>query len=99
MSHRPSSSIFCRRYLAMGSILLSHFNPPPKASSYQRDNEVLHQRGKSLGAEQCVQNFKDKGMQTQCEMKISPKYLFSQKLNSLLLHGLDMAQFIVFKWN
>jgi hypothetical protein len=78
---------------------LHHFNPPPKASSYKRDNEVLHQRGKSLGVEQCVQTLKDKGMQTQCEVKISPEYLFSQKLNSLLFHGLDMAQFIAFKWN
>jgi hypothetical protein len=42
---------------------LHHFNPPPKASSYKRDNEVLHQRGKRLGDEQCVQTLKDKGMQ------------------------------------
>jgi hypothetical protein len=70
---------------------LHHFNPAPKESSYKRDNEVLHQRGKSLGDEQCVQTLKDKGMQTQCEVKISPEYLFSQKLNSLLFHGLDMA--------
>jgi hypothetical protein len=41
---------------------LHHFNPPLKASSYKRDNEVLHQRGKSLGDEQCAQNLKDKGM-------------------------------------
>ena len=34
---------------------LHHFNPPPKALSYKRDNEVIHQIGKSLGAEQCVQ--------------------------------------------
>jgi hypothetical protein len=70
---------------------LHHFNPPPKASSYKSDNEVLHQRGKILGDEQCVQTVKDKGMQTQCEVKIYPKYFCSQKLNSLLFHGLDMA--------
>ena len=29
--------------------------PPPKASSYKRDNEVLNQVGNSLGVEQCVQ--------------------------------------------
>ena len=51
---------------------LHYFNPPPKASSYKRDNEVLHERGKSLGVEKCVQTLKDKGMQTQCEVKISP---------------------------
>jgi len=68
-----------------------HFNPPRKASSYKKDNKVLHQRGKNLGAEQCVQILKDKGMETQCEVKISLEYLFSQKLNSLLFHGLDMA--------
>jgi hypothetical protein len=78
---------------------LHHFNPPPKASSYKRDNEVLHQRGKSLGDEQCFQTLKDKGIQTQCEVKISPEYLCSQNLISLLFHGLDMAQFIAFKWN
>jgi hypothetical protein len=33
-------------------------------------------------------------MQTQCEVKISLEYLFSQKLNSLFFHGLDMDQFI-----
>jgi len=78
---------------------LHHFNPPPKASSYKGDNEVLHQRRKSLGVEQCVHTFKNKGMQTQCEVKISPEYVCSQKLNYLLFHGLDMAQFIAFKWN
>jgi hypothetical protein len=78
---------------------LHHFNHPPKISSYKRDNEVVHQRQKSLGVEQCVHTLKDKGMQTQCEVKISPKYIFSQNLNSLLFHGLDMAQFIAFKWN
>jgi hypothetical protein len=78
---------------------LHHFNPPPNAISYKRDNEVLHQRGKSLGDKQCVHTFKDKGTQTQCEVKISQEYILSQKLNSLLLPGLDMAQFISFKWN
>jgi hypothetical protein len=78
---------------------IHHFNPPPKTISYKRDNEVLHQRGKKLGAEQCVQTLKEKGMQTQCEVKISLEYLFSQRLNDLLFHGLDMAQFISFKWN
>jgi hypothetical protein len=34
---------------------LHHFNPPPKESSYERLNEVLHEIGKSLGAKQCVQ--------------------------------------------
>jgi hypothetical protein len=29
--------------------------PPPKESSYKRGNEVLHQIGKRLGDEQCVQ--------------------------------------------
>jgi hypothetical protein len=33
---------------------LHHFNPPPKEISYKRDNEVLYQRRKRLGAEQCV---------------------------------------------
>jgi hypothetical protein len=77
---------------------LHHFNPPPKEISYKRDNEVLRQTGKSLGVEQCVQTLKDKGMQTQCEVKISLEYLFSPNLNSLLFHGLDIAQFIAFKW-
>ena len=70
---------------------LHRFNPPPKASSYKRDDEVLHQRGKSLSVEQCIQTLKDKGMQNQFEVKISPEYLFSQKLNSLLFHGLYKA--------
>jgi hypothetical protein len=47
---------------------LHHFNPPPKESSYTRDNQVLHQRGKSLGVEKCVYTLKDKGMQTQYEV-------------------------------
>ena len=34
---------------------LHYFNPPPKASSYKRDNDVSYQVGKNLGAEQCVQ--------------------------------------------
>jgi hypothetical protein len=34
---------------------LQQFNPPPKKISYKRDNEVLHQIGKRLGAEKCVQ--------------------------------------------
>jgi hypothetical protein len=34
---------------------LHHFNLAPKAISYKRDNEVLHQIGKNLGDEQCVQ--------------------------------------------
>jgi hypothetical protein len=75
---------------------LHHFNPPPKESSYKGDNEVLHQIRNSLGPEQCVQTLKDKGMQTQCEVEISLEYICSQKLNSLLFHGLDMAQFISF---
>jgi hypothetical protein len=33
---------------------LHQFNPPPKESSYKRDNEVLQQIGKILGVEQCV---------------------------------------------
>jgi hypothetical protein len=33
---------------------LQQFNPPPKERSYKRDNEVLNQIGRSLGAEQCV---------------------------------------------
>jgi hypothetical protein len=78
---------------------LHHFNPPPKARSYKGDNEFLHQIKKILGDEQCVQTLKDKGVQTQCEVKIYPEYIFSQKFNSLLFHGLDMAQFITFKWN
>jgi hypothetical protein len=41
---------------------LHHFNPPLKVSSYKRDNEVIHQRMKSLGDKQCVQTLKDKGM-------------------------------------
>jgi hypothetical protein len=41
---------------------LHHFNSPPKAGSYKRENEVLHQRGKSLGVEKCIQNLKEKGM-------------------------------------
>jgi hypothetical protein len=49
---------------------LHHFNPPPKAISYKRYNEVFHQREKSLGAEQCVRTLKDKGMKTQYEVKI-----------------------------
>jgi hypothetical protein len=47
---------------------LHHFNIPPKAGSYKRENEVLHQRGKSLRDEQCVYTLKDKGMQAQYEV-------------------------------
>jgi hypothetical protein len=59
---------------------LHHFNPPPKASSYKRDNEVLHQRGKSLGDEQCVQTLKDKGMQTQYEVNNFSRVTFLSKV-------------------
>jgi len=49
---------------------LHHFNPPPNASSCKGFNEVLpSQRRKSLGVEQGVHTFKDKGMQTQYEVK------------------------------
>jgi hypothetical protein len=83
--------------LSLFQLGLHHFNPPPKASSYKGENEVPHQRSKILGDEQCFQTLKDKGMQTQCEVKISPEYLFSQNLNSLSFHGLDMAEFVAFK--
>jgi hypothetical protein len=58
---------------------LHHFNPPPKEISYKRHNEVLHQRGKRLGDEQCVQNLKDKGMQTQYEVNNFPRVTFLSK--------------------
>jgi hypothetical protein len=48
---------------------LHHFNHPSKENSYKGDNEVLHQIRKRFGAEQCGQTFKDKWMQTQCEVK------------------------------
>jgi hypothetical protein len=63
---------------------LQHFNPPPKTSSYKGYNEILYQRRKSLGDEQCVHTLKDKGMQTQCEVKISLDYICAQKMNYLL---------------
>jgi hypothetical protein len=43
---------------------LHHFNPPPNESSYKGDNEVIHHKeGRGL------HTFKDKGMQTQYEVK------------------------------
>jgi hypothetical protein len=66
--------------------------PPPKASSYKRDNEVLHQGGKSLGDEKCVQTQKEKEMQTQYEVNNFSRVTFLSKLNSSpLFHNLDMA--------
>jgi hypothetical protein len=59
---------------------LHQFNPPPKISSYKRDNEVLHQRGKSLGAEQCVHTLKDKGMHTQYEVNNFSRVTFLSKV-------------------
>jgi hypothetical protein len=59
---------------------LHHFNPPPKESSYKRDNEVLHKKGKSLGAEHCVQTLKDKGMQTQYEVNNLSRVTFLSKI-------------------
>jgi hypothetical protein len=71
---------------------LHHLNPPPKASSYKRDNEVLQQRGKSLRDKQCVQNLKDKGMQSEYEMNNFSRVTFLSKLNfSHVFHILDMA--------
>jgi hypothetical protein len=72
---------------------LHHFNPPPKEISYKRDNEVLHQRGKSLGVEQCVQIQKKKGMQTQYEVNnFSRVTLLSQvEFFVFSFHRLDMA--------
>jgi hypothetical protein len=61
---------------------LHHFNPPPKARSYKRDNEVLNQVGKRLGVEQCVQTYKEKGMQTQYEVNNFSRVTFLSKLNS-----------------
>jgi hypothetical protein len=52
-----------------------------------------------LGDEQGVQNFKDKGMQTQYEVKFLES-VFDLKVEFFnLLQELDMAQFISFKWN
>jgi hypothetical protein len=59
---------------------LHHFNPPPKESSYKRDNEVLHQRGKSLGDKQCVQTLKHKGMQSQYEVNNFSRVTFLSKV-------------------
>jgi hypothetical protein len=58
---------------------LHNFNPPPKAISYKRDNEVLHKRGKSLGDEHCVHTLKDKGMQTQYEVNNFSRVIFLSK--------------------
>ena len=66
--------------------------PPPKESSYKGDTEVLHQRGKSLGVEQCVDNLRDKGMQTQYEVNNFSRVTLISKLNfSLLFHSSDLA--------
>jgi hypothetical protein len=79
---------------------LHHFNPPPKASSYKRDNEVLHQIGKILGVEQCVQSQKDKGMQTQYEVNNFSRVTLLSKLNSFSSSPrLGYGPFIAFKWN
>jgi hypothetical protein len=59
---------------------LHHFNALPNESSYKKDNEVLHQRGKSLGAEKCVQTLKDKGMQTQYEVNNFSRVTFLSKV-------------------
>jgi hypothetical protein len=48
-----------------------------------------------LGDEQGFQAFKDKGIQTQYEVK----FLCSQISIVESPQGLDMAQFIAFKWN
>ena len=61
------SAWFGTEKLSSFQLGLRHFNPPPKARSYKKDNEVIHQRGKSLGDKQCVQTLKEKGMQTQYE--------------------------------
>jgi hypothetical protein len=79
---------------------LHHFNPPPKASSYKRDNEVLNQVGRSLGVEQCVQTLKDKGMQTQYEVNNFSKVTLLSKLNSSPpFPQLGYGPFVAFKWN
>jgi hypothetical protein len=70
---------------------LHHFNPPPKAISYKRDNEVLHQIGKILVDEQCVQTLKVKGMNTQYEVNNFSKVTLLSNLNLYPLHILDMA--------
>ena len=73
------------------------YGPPPKASSYMRDNEVLNQQGKSLGVEQCVHTLKDKGMQTQYEVNDFSRETFISKLNSPPLPQLGYGLFISFK--
>jgi hypothetical protein len=71
---------------------LHHFNPPPKESSYKRDNEVLNQVGKILGAEQCVQTSKDKRMQTQYEVNNFSRLTLLSKLNSSpIFYSSDLA--------
>jgi hypothetical protein len=71
---------------------LHHFNPPPKTRSYKRVSESLHQRGKSLGVEQCVLSLKDKGMQTQYEVNNFSRVTFLSKVEFFsLFHSLDMA--------
>jgi hypothetical protein len=61
---------------------IHHFNPPLKTNSHKRDNEVLHQRGKSLGDEQCIHTLKDKGMQTQYEVNNFSRVTFLSKVES-----------------
>jgi hypothetical protein len=41
--------MFRTKKLSPFQLDLHHFNPPPKAISYKRDNEALHQIGKILG--------------------------------------------------
>ena len=53
---------------------------------------------KILGVEQRVQNFKDKGMQTQYEVKFL-KSVFAFNVELSIVQALDMAQFIALKWN
>jgi hypothetical protein len=65
---------------------LHEFNPPPNASSYKRDNEVLHQRGKSLGVEQCVQDLKYKGMKTHHEVNNFSRVTFLSKFHFFSLY-------------
>jgi predicted Zn-dependent protease len=49
-----SVGMFGTEKLSSFQLGLHHFNPPPKESSYKRDNEVLHEIGKILGDEHCV---------------------------------------------
>jgi hypothetical protein len=60
-------STFGTEKLSPFQLGLHHFNPPLKASSYKRENEVLHQIGKSLGLNNVFRLKRTKGCRLNME--------------------------------